>query len=548
MIFRRFNDYCIFAILFLGLLMSSYSLSGQNLNLLFPYLNEKDQKTVEDAIEDIKKAGEMVQEANQYYNEALSLQSNYDLEQDVLQRHINTAESKAINTQLKADKIYRSTNKKVIEICKKMIEAKGSTNEEAIKFNTDANLMVSQAEEKRKSSSEVKNVYEKATLLNDASGLESAAIDNYISSIAIANNDELPKELSSDDELVESEIRTEVLISLKDTTLDSANQWTPENLAVDQGVIDKYNNYITDATAPDPLIITRSGVTGNATDDLAGLADYFQKYQRGEASSETGTAESKDTIAEGTLAEVAKDNEQSSESFISENAGTGEKTDRKHKSKSSKRGEKTDDYSVRTKQLEQEYDLSEGHDNTVRFMIQIAASRIPLTRSQLWAIYPGNLSIEVIHENNWYKYRIMGFRLYSEANRIAVESGVTSAWIVSTRDGKEISLTKARELTRNFEEEYIKNSSKSVVFKPDYYIQVAASRTPIAAEELENICNELGNCRAIIEEGWFKYQYFAGNAYNDALKISKNLTRKSFIVAYRGGTKINLYKAKRRDK
>lgn len=537
MIFRRYSSTCRCTIISIILLTSVYSVDGQNLNLLTPYLGEKDQKAVEDAMGDIKKAGEIVQEANQYYNEALSLQSNYDLDEETLQKKLNSLESKAIGAQLKADKIYRSTNKKVIEICKKTVEAKASTNEEAVKFSTGAEQMILQAEEKRKASEDVKNVYEKATLLNDASGLESAAIDNYISAIAVANNDELPKELSTDDQLVESEIQTEILISLKDTSFQEIGQTTSENLTIDQGMINKYNSYVSDPAIPDPLMVNRSGVTGNAPDDLDGLADYFLNSKSGEMTLVAAAALPPDTAGAAISTKTSYTAAQTGEPLYSESEPS-----------TSEKRKKQDDYSVRTNQLQGEYNIIEDQNDAVRFMIQIASSRIPLTRSQLWAICPGNLSVEVVHENKWYKYRITGLRLFSEANMIAIESGVQSAYVIASLDGQEINLLKAREQTRRFEEEYKKNPSQSVAFKADYFIQVAASRTAIAAEELKNICSEYGNCREIIEEGWFKYQYYGGAKYSEALEISKKLTRKSFIVAYRGGTKINLYKAKKRDK
>lgn len=532
---------------------------AQNLTLLLPYLNEKEQKAIDEAIDEIKKAGELVQEANQYYNEALGLQSNYDLDEETLQKKLKTSESKAINAQLKADKIYRATNKKIIDICNKIIETKASSNNEALKFKSDGDQMVQQAEEKRKSSESASNVYEKATLLNDASGLEGAAIESYISAITVSNNDELPKELSTDDQLVESEIQTEIIISLKDTTPAQQNVGSTSNVAINQGVINKYNNYISDPTIPEPLVVNRAGVTGTE-DNIDGLANYFLNYNRGintlfaENIPPTDTAGSGSQtvilLTDTTGAFYSPDTNLTAATNVMEpNKDVDARVRKKDKGKQPSVKERpgtTEVYNTRMQKKPDEVNVSEGQEDKIRFVVQIAASRIPLTRSQLWAIYPGNLSVEVVHDIAWYRYQITGFRIFSEANRVAIESGIKEAYVIAYIENNEINLVKARELTRKFEQEFIKDPQKSVAFKPDYFVQIKASRIALSEEAKNNLCSELGNCRVVIEEGWFKYQYFGGTRYEEALDIVKKLSQKSFVVAYRGGTKINLYKAKRK--
>jgi hypothetical protein len=190
-----------------------------------------------------------------------------------------------------------------------------------------------------------------------------------------------------------------------------------------------------------------------------------------------------------------------------------------------------------------EFDISHVQQNPeVRFMVQLAASHVPLTKLQLWAICPGNLTIEIMKERKWYMYRITGFRLFSEANRVALESGVESAYVISTLQGKEIPLPEARQMTKVLEAESTKRSRSSNPGQIDYFIQVTASRIQLTGAERDEIYSKYPNCRVVVENGWFKYQSFVGTSYSDAINQKKDLAGKYFIAAYKGGTRINLHK------
>ena len=174
----------------------------------------------------------------------------------------------------------------------------------------------------------------------------------------------------------------------------------------------------------------------------------------------------------------------------------------------------------------------------VRFAVQIAASRVPLTRAQLWAIFPGNFTVEVVPEGKWFKYRITGFNLFSDAERVANELSIGDAWVLATRNGEVINLVTAREATRDMESDLPGNAYSGKEARIDYYVQLAASRVRIPQEEITGYCLT-DKYREIIEQGWFKYQIYAGESYNDAVKLRSSLHCRSFIVGYRGGQRIN---------
>jgi hypothetical protein len=179
----------------------------------------------------------------------------------------------------------------------------------------------------------------------------------------------------------------------------------------------------------------------------------------------------------------------------------------------------------------------------ILFMVQIAASRIPLTRSQVWAIYKGNLTLEVFEEEGWYKYRIPGFRLFSEANRAAVSSGVKDAWVVAKLDNQNLDLLQAKDMTRVLEKDVNSYGRSAIKNETDFYVQVAASRIRFDEEKLQQFCGSADLCREIIEEGWYKYQIYAGTEYSEAQSIKSQVGSGSFIVAYERGRKIKLFKA-----
>jgi len=551
----RFFESKIFLAVLVLFQISAFSVCGQNLNLLTPYLGEKDKKTIEDAIEELKKAGELVIEANQYYNEALSIQSDNSINEEERQKKAKSIESKAIDIQLKADKIYKYVNKKIIETCVKSLKDKDVSNEKVSNYIKVAGEQAINGDNKRNEASKIKNVYEKATYLNDASEFESAAIDDYISAIAIINDNTLPDELRDDSELMEGEIKTEIILSLIDTAIDGKSIDEKEKIAVYQQKINKYYDYIYNQNIKDPLMINRSGATGIPDGDLDALAAYFKSYMSGtdmQAVIET-FADDKTSlpdplmIAEGAT-EGGGQYGETGFSSSSDSQYTSQIADKDNDEQGSTELTQGTGEGLRKKEiLKNEYTVTPGDENNVRFTVQIAASRIPLTKTQLWAIYPSNLTIEVVREGSWYKYRITGFRLFSQANRVAIESGVKGAWVLATLNGKEITLAQARETTRGLEEIYIKQGSKSGLNTPDFYIQFAASRTPIPADIVQGLCSEVGKCREVIEEGWYKYQYFGGTSYDNTIQTIKGLSRKTFIVAYRGGTKINLYKALRKE-
>ncbi|MBA7522213.1 hypothetical protein ES705_14331 [subsurface metagenome] len=506
----------------------SFQAKAQSLIALKDYVIKKDKFAVDKAIDKIKEAGELTQEANNYYNEALELQSNYKLDEQTLQKKLAKVEKKALETQMKADKIYTSAYKSLYEICQKTLQATGTvTYGDADSFIETAEEMMNNASSKRKEASGVTNPYEKAAMLNDAAGMENTAIENMIVAFKAQAGEDVTSAMAESTAEEYYDYQEESYASSQEESYTSEVYQVSENLAIDKNIIQKYEDYVSDESIPDPIMINRSGVVGVSEASVDQARIILHEYTTGDISAMY-------TDKEPSLAIL-----DSISSITQTEEVTGTIDD-----------EYASQYEERIIEMEEPTEAREVFDISyvtqskgVRFMVQLAASRIPLNRAQMWAIYPGNLTIGVIREDNWYKYRITGFRLFSEANRVAIKSGVKYAWVLSSNDGILINLVEARDMTRVLEADVKRRGRGVIENETDFFVQVLASKIRLNEQEMNSHCGYSGRCREIIEEGWFKYQIYAGTSYQEALSLKNEITGKSFIVTYKAGSKQNLYKA-----
>jgi hypothetical protein len=620
----------IFPILFLNI----NPIFSQNLNALYDLVVGK-SKDLDKALNDISAAGKLTQEANNYYNEAQQLQSNFDLDEKTLQKQLAKTEEKALTQQIKADKLFTAAYKSLNNICLNELKNSKVAYGEIETYTSTSKDLMTQAARKRKDATAATNPYEMGTLLNDAAGLESVAIENLITALQVQKG-QVPEVSAQDESVAEPEDYTPIksvqdgsvaepedytpissvqdesvtepedytpissvqeetvtepedytpINSVQDETATEPEEYTPinsvqeevyqpavmessstydvtqksENLSVDQSVINKYQEYINDSSVPDPITINRDGVTGVSDTSVESAREVFFAMQTGNepvyaspakygvdeqqaaiADSITQIAQSTATEAEigQTITDKSANQEVVAKNTLAGNQGSLIEQPAKEKQTS------REEYKTKREYV----DLSYSQQSTgIRFMVQIAASRTPLSRSQLWAIYPGNLSVEVMNEDGWYKYRIVNFRIFSEANRVALESGVNSAWVLSILDGKPLSLVDAREMTRVLEADVKRYGDKAIKDAIDYYVQTSASRIRMNDSERESLCGAWGGCREILEGGWFKYQLYAGTDYYKAVELKNRFNGKSFIVAYKRGTKIQLNKAMNNQK
>lgn len=508
----------------------NYNAEGQSLNDLQNYVTDKDKSAVSKSIDKIKQADELTREANEYYNEALELQSNYELDEKTLQKQLDKAEGKALSTQMQADKIYSSAYQSLYELSVKNLEASStiSYGDPEIYIKT-AEEMMENASLKRKEALGTDNPYEQAAMLNDAAGMENTAIENMIFAFKAQSGEAIVPTV--DDQVAEeyTEYQEPEYSYTEETSYQEEITQVNENLAVNQTVVKKYDDYVSDESIPDPIMVSGAGVVGVSEVSVDEARKVLHRSVSGDIYATYSEPEAVEPEPQDSMIypETQEYVEPAQEEYYPEEQYT--------------------EYSppvTESVQTREAYDISAVTQSTgVRFMVQLAASRIPITRPQMKAIYKGSMTIEVVREDDWYKYRITGFRLFSEANRVAKQSGVRSAWVLAANDGNPVNLVEAREMSRVLEADVKRRGKGAIENGNDFYVQVMASKVRISENEMQSICGYSGNCREIIEESWFKYQVFAGTDYQAALSLKSQIPGKSFIVAYKDGAKYNLYKA-----
>jgi hypothetical protein len=188
--------------------------------------------------------------------------------------------------------------------------------------------------------------------------------------------------------------------------------------------------------------------------------------------------------------------------------------------------------------------ISSTFDAGLSFRVQVAANRVPMTKEQLKNIYKDDYSVELINEEGWYKYQLMGVRLFSDALRILRRAKVKGAFIVAYNEGAKLNLYAAARRSKSVEKEVQTYGRKGKLNDIEWHVQIAASRIPLNQYDLSEIYKGNQNVSLIIEDGWYKYRLKAGTSYSTAKEIKRTCgVNKAFIVAYYVGKKVPIQNA-----
>jgi len=79
------------------------------------------------------------------------------------------------------------------------------------------------------------------------------------------------------------------------------------------------------------------------------------------------------------------------------------------------------------------------------FKVQIAAHTVPLTEEYLRTIYLGGMQIDMIYEEEWYKYSIGRYKTLEEATETLEECNVKKAFVIAYQEGKKLTIREAME-------------------------------------------------------------------------------------------------------
>lgn len=178
------------------------------------------------------------------------------------------------------------------------------------------------------------------------------------------------------------------------------------------------------------------------------------------------------------------------------------------------------------------------------FRVQVAASRIRLNKGQLASVYKGSYPVEQVEEEGWYKYQILGTRLFSDALKIIRDVNVKGSFIAAYNNNDKINLLDAVRQSKILEKEVQTYGRRGRIRDVEFHVQVAASKIPLRADEILRIYPGNYKTTLVFEEGWYKYRIKAGSSYEEAESIKQGCgVDKAFIVAYDRAVKTALYKA-----
>jgi hypothetical protein len=85
------------------------------------------------------------------------------------------------------------------------------------------------------------------------------------------------------------------------------------------------------------------------------------------------------------------------------------------------------------------------------FKVQIAAHTMPITDEYLNTLYKGDLKIDMIFEDDWYKYSIGRYKTFDEAEATHRECNIKKSFVVAYQAGKKISTTEAIQILQKTE-------------------------------------------------------------------------------------------------
>ncbi|MFP4555264.1 MAG: hypothetical protein ACLFNU_00210 [Bacteroidales bacterium] len=232
---------------------------------------------------------------------------------------------------------------------------------------------------------------------------------------------------------------------------------------------------------------------------------------------------SKDQITEEDSAEIDNDQTLETESLAEDQALS--KTEE---------GEETTPF---TKSSSKSVSIS-GKQDFIKYHIQIAASRKPLTENELANIYSGKEDIMHFKEDDWEKYYISEFTRFDKAANASKNVGVRDAFVIAFCLGEKIIAYRARHVEKIFA------STKFGKFhndpNPQFRIQIASSKIPMSEWEAKRLGFEPSHVGIIYENKLFKYSIPGGNSLEEAKEIAKSTNIDgAFVVKYNKGKQTN---------
>lgn len=328
---------------------------------------------------------------------------------------------------------------------------------------------------------------------------------------------------------------------------DISEPVTEGDIQLNAEMYNKYKEYISNTAVPDPVVISQLMQMEGDYTSFEAFKEMWNNYlalegekqmlqqQIAEAIIQTDSVLKQDTAMENVQTGIIAEN-------VS-NTGTGVNNQSSGSNKTKNGG----DVKQKTGNTIPE-NLFESSVSVVadgpEYRVQLAASRTPLNLYQVSTIYNGPLSVIEVKDGNLYKYQVRSFTLYSDAQTACSQTKVDNAYLAAYDGSTLLDLGAAIRQTRPIEAQVKKLGKDRVVREIEFTVQIAASRVRLTSAQLGEIYSGQWPVSVIFENGWYKYQIIVGRDMQEALNVLGNCgVNKAFLVAYKNGRKLILYKA-----
>jgi hypothetical protein len=101
--------------------------------------------------------------------------------------------------------------------------------------------------------------------------------------------------------------------------------------------------------------------------------------------------------------------------------------------------------------VDQDVQVDSSLFREIIFKVQIAAHTMPITDEYLNTLYRGDLKIDMIFEDDWYKYSIGRYKTFDEAEATHRECNIKKSFVVAYQEGKKISTSEAVQILQKNE-------------------------------------------------------------------------------------------------
>lgn len=483
------------------------------------WLEQTDQKKWSKFIDRHSDADNLLKQSNELYLQASTLAQEAGVDYEKNQKEVDKLEKKAFEIQLKALKEYR-------EIYTGMYLLVVSYLSESDKNDATYSEMLYYAEEADGLYGEIKKIENKTDKdkLTRANEHKLNAVEHAIAILSGTAGETYTSGIIQTGPVKDNEF------------------------VIDNELYQRYKKYISDSSIPNPVDATQLMDLEGDSATFNAFSQLWQQYTidgklpeqaKVETTEEPGFSEQEEQISEAVITEQQPTTSQTDAAPKAENETTREDKFQQ---------ERIESESLYTSAIEASNKVDNNYFERVgrlnEFRIQIAASKIPLSLSQVKTIYPGNLTIVEFKEGSYYKYQIRGINRFSRAQSICSNTKVTNAFLQAYNESGNISLSEAVVNARQFEDDVRNPGFENDYLNIEFSVQIAASRVRLSTEQLENLYSHDYPVSVVFEEGWYKYQILAGKNLKYALEVLESSgVRKAFLVAYKEGKKIKLYKA-----